>query len=216
VVVRNGIDFERFDAETRAPLSGPLPEGRRVAVIGNLWPVKGHRLLLEAVALLPAELREVHFVYAGDGPEREPLARRIEELGLSGRVHLLGHRLDVPALLARSEAACLCSSAEGLSNALMEAMAAGLPVVATRVGGNPELVQEGETGFLVPAGDARAMARSLARLLSRPAEARAMGARGRAFAQAQLSLERMAEANAALYRRVLACAPALEPSLRTA
>lgn len=205
-VVRNGLDIQGFDAQAEK-LDGPLPDGPRVAVIGNLWPVKGHRTLVEAVALLPPELRKVKFVCAGEGPEREWLTRRIAELGLQERVVLLGHRLDVPAVLAHAQAACLCSSAEGLSNALMEAMAARLPIVATAVGGNPELVREGETGFLVPYGDPRALADRLASLLSRPELAREMGQRGRRRIEQELSLERMAEGHGALYRRVLGRPP---------
>ena len=218
VVVRNGLDLERFDELAAQPLQAPLPEGRLVAVIGNLWPVKGHRTLVEAVALLPPELRDVHFVCAGEGPEREWLAQRISALGLGERVHLVGHRLDVPTVLARAQAACLCSSAEGLSNALMEAMAARLPVVATRVGGTPELVREGESGFLVPSGDPRALAEKLAQLLAHPEQARAMGQRGRAHVERELSMERMAEGHAALYRRALGRAPLLheEPAFRPA
>ncbi len=205
MVVRNGLDLEQFDALAAQPLQAPLPEGRLVAVIGNLWPVKGHRTLVEAVALLPAEFHDVRFVCAGEGPEREVLTRRIAELGLGERVILLGHRLDVPAMLARAHLACLCSSAEGLSNALMEAMAARLPIVATQVGGNPELVSD--NGLLVPSGDARALASGLAQLLSRPEEGRAMGARGRKRIEQELSLDRMADGHGALYRRVLGRAP---------
>jgi len=203
IVVRNGLDVQEFDAQAERPLDGPLPEGPRVAVIGNLWPVKGHRTLVEAVALLPPQLHGVKFVCAGEGPEREWLTRRIAELGLEGRVILLGHRLDVPAVLAHAQAACLCSSAEGLSNALMEAMAARLPIVATAVGGNPELVREGENGFLVPYGDPRALAARLAKLLEQPEIAREMGRRGRRRIEDELSLERMADGHGALYRRVL-------------
>ena len=188
-----------------------------VAVIGNLWPVKGHRTLIEAVARLPAELRQVRFLCAGEGPEREYLANRIAEFGLAEWVLQLGHRLDVPAILARATAACLCSSAEGLSNALMEAMAARLPIVATRVGGNPELIREGENGYLVPAGDAAALAGKLAALLAAPELAREMGARGRRRVETELSMERMAEGHGALYRRALGAAPLLrEPQLRAA
>ena len=202
-VVRNGIDLGHFDALASEPLQGPVPEGPLVAVIGNLWPVKGHRTLLEAVARLPADLHRFHFVCAGEGPEREHLTRRIEDLGLEDRVHLLGHRLDVPALLARSTAACLCSSAEGLSNALMEAMAARLPIVATRVGGNPELVRDGENGWLVPYRDAAALAERLAAVLRDPEAAKAMGLRGRRRVEAELSMEKMADGHGALYRKVL-------------
>ncbi|HTO98848.1 MAG TPA: glycosyltransferase [Myxococcales bacterium] len=210
VVVRNGLDLARFDAqaaqEPRSPLPGD-PAAPLVAVIGNLWPVKGHRTLLEAVARLPERLRKVRFLCAGEGPEREELTRRIAELGLEERVFLAGHRLDVPAILSRSQAACLCSSAEGLSNALMEAMAAGLPVVATRVGGTPELVRDDDNGFLVPPGDPAALAEKLAAVLLRPEAARQMGLRGRRRVEAELSLEKMAEGHGALYRRALNAAP---------
>jgi len=220
VVVRNGIDLAHFDGEVARGLQEPLPaasEAPVVAVIGNLWPVKGHRTLVEAVARLPPELHHVRFLCAGEGPEREHLTGRIAQLGLDDRVILLGHRLDVPAILARAQAACLCSSAEGLSNALMEAMAARLPVVATRVGGNPELIQDGENGFLVPYGDAGALAATLAALLSTPQNAREMGLRGRRRVEAELSMERMADGHGALYRRALGAAPLVpEPRLRTA
>ena len=206
VVVRNGLDLHHFDQLAAQPLQSPLPEGPRVAVIGNLWPVKGHRTLVEAVAQLPPELHEVRFICAGEGPERDPLTARIAELGLQKRVVLLGHRLDVPAVLARSEAACLCSSAEGLSNALMEAMASRLPIVATRVGGNPELVQD--NGLLVPYGDARALARALTTLLTAP-DRKEMGQRGRRRIEKELTLESMADGYGALYRRALGAAPSV-------
>lgn len=220
VVVRNGIDLKRFDTQAGQDLRSPLPGDPAapfVAVIGNLWPVKGHRILLEAVARLPAALRQVRFVCAGEGPEREELTRRIAELGLRDRVLLVGHRLDVPAILARAQAACLCSSAEGLSNALMEAMAARLPIVATRVGGTPELVREEDNGLLVPPGDACALAEKLGALLQRPETAREMGLRGRRRVETELSLERMAEGHGALYRRALGAAPLVrDPQLKAA
>ena len=206
-MVRNGLDLKHFDAMAAAGLREPLPEGPLVAVIGNLWPVKGHRTLIDAVAMLPSDLHHVRFICAGEGPERTPLTARIAELGLRERVVLLGHRLDVPALLSRSEAACLCSSAEGLSNALMEAMAARLPVIATRVGGNPELVRDGENGWLVPYADARALADRLTLLLRAPDLARAMGRKGRERIEQELTLERMADGYGAIYRRLLGRAP---------
>jgi L-malate glycosyltransferase len=139
----------------------------------------------------------------GDGPERDLLVRRIQELGLRDAVHLLGTRYDVPALLARATAFCLPSRAEGLSNAIMEAMAARLPVVATRAGGNPELVEDGVTGFVVPVGDAAQMADRLIDLLSDPERAREMGRRGRTFAERELSLDRKKAAYGDLYCRLL-------------
>jgi glycosyltransferase involved in cell wall biosynthesis len=214
VVVRNGLDTAHFDALAKQPLQAPLPieEGDvPVAVIGNLWRVKGHRTLVEAATEIAARIPRVRFLCAGEGPEREVLEKRIAELDLGKTVHLLGHRLDIPAILARSRAACLCSSAEGLSNALMEAMASSLPIVATAVGGNPELVRPRENGLLVPFGDARALAGALVQMLSDPAAAAEMGRRGRMRIESELTLEKMAEGHGALYRR------ALDPSaIRTA
>ena len=213
IVVRNGIDLSRFDRLASQPLQAPLPVEPGdvpVAVIGNLWPVKGHRTLLEAAALLAGTFPRLKFLCAGEGPERGLLEERIRGLGLSGRVFLLGHRLDVPAMLSRARAACLCSSAEGLSNALMEAMAARLPIVATAVGGNPELIRPGENGLLVPPGDHRSLADALSRLLGDEESAARMGQRGRARVEADLAISRMAGEYGAAYRRLLEGAPALE------
>src|SRR5205814_1864789 len=203
VVVRNGIDLARFDELAAQPLQAPLPIGPEdvpVAVIGNLWPVKGHRTLVEAAALLAHKLPRVKFLCAGEGSERGPLEKRIAELRLQDRVFLLGHRLDVPAILVRVRAACLCSSAEGLSNAIMEAMAARLPIIATAVGGNPELVRQGENGLLVPYGDPSSLADKLVELLPDADRAAAMGGRGRERVEADLTLSRMAEGYGAVYR----------------
>src|ERR1700736_4881795 len=186
VVVRNGLDLRHFD-ELAAQPPAPLPTAESdfvVAVIGNLWPVKAHRVLLEAAALLRDT--RIRFVCAGEGSERPFLEQRIRELGLERSVFLLGHRMDVPVLLARSHALCLCSTAGGLSNAVTEGMAARLPVVATSVGGTPELVEAGVRGFLVQPGDHRALAAKLRQLEASPELARRMGLCGRAFVEAAL------------------------------
>ena len=204
VVVRNGIDLRRFDELAARAAEGPVPEGGPiVAVVANLWPVKDHRTLIEAAALVQRRIPDVRFALVGDGPERDHLQRRIGELGLRDAVHLLGTRYDVPAILARSSAFCLPSRAEGLSNAIMEAMAAALPVVATDAGGNAELVRHGSTGFVVPIGDAASMAARLVDVLSDPRLARQMGRRGRAVADRALALERKRAAYRELYCSVL-------------
>src|SRR5581483_5128138 len=204
-VVRNGLDLHRFDALAARPLQGPLPAGRPlVAVIANLWPVKGHRTLLEAIRRVHAHRPEARFALVGDGPERPFLERRIADLHLEGVVELLGTRYDVPAILSRADAACLSSQAEGLPNAIMEAMAASLPVVATDVGGTPELVLPGETGFLAPSGDPVQLADALVAVLADPQAARQMGARGRRLVASAYSLDRLAAAHGAMYRAVLA------------
>ena len=204
MVVRNGMDVQAFDA-LAARSADPLPVETGdvlVAVIGNLWPVKGHRTLLEAAHRLRERHPRLKFLCAGLGVEEPFLRKRIRDLGLENTVLLLGHRTDVPALLARADAFALCSSAEGLSNAIMEAMAARLPIVATRVGGNAELL-EGDRGLLVPYGDPAALAGALEQLLDNRAQAREMGRRARAFVEAELSLDRMQSAHEELYRRAL-------------
>jgi len=204
VVVRNGIDLRRFDELASRPIDGPFPGGGPVvSVVANLWPVKDHRTLIEAAALVRRRRPDVRFALVGDGPERKHLERRLGELGLRDAVHLLGTRYDVPAILARSDAFCLPSRAEGLSNAIMEAMAAALPVVATDAGGNAELVHDGSTGFVVPVGDATSMAERLVEVLSDPGRAREMGRRGRAAADRELSLERKRERYRELYCSLL-------------
>jgi glycosyltransferase involved in cell wall biosynthesis len=130
------------------------------------------------------------------------MQKRIRELGLERNVVLLGHRIDVPSLLRRADAFTLCSSAEGLSNAVMEAMAARLPVVATGVGGNGELL-EGGRGMLVPYGDPRALAGALDRIFADRAAAQEMGRRARAFIEAELTLDGMQAAHEQLYLRAL-------------
>lgn len=210
-VVRNGLDLARFDGLAgREPDAGFARDEARltVAIIGNYWPVKCHRVLVEAAPAIKARFPKVRLVCAGEGPERAFLERRIAELGLEDTVILLGHRLDVPALLARCDAAVLCSSAEGLSNALMEAMAARLPIVATRVGGNPELVHAGQSGLLVAPNDPAALSAGLIDLLSDRDRMRRWGREGRSRVERELTLESMCEGYAALYRRVLGLPPA--------
>lgn len=204
VVLRNGLELRTFEAEMAKP-GEPLPiepGDLPVAVIGNLWPVKCHRVIVEAAALIRERLPAVKFLCAGEGVEKEPVRARIRELKLERNVVLLGHRTDIPSILGRVQAFCLASSAEGLSNAVMEGMAARLPVVATRVGGNPELLAAGR-GLLVPPRDPRALADAILRVFDRPAEAREMGRRARAFVEAELTLDRMQAAHEDLYLRAL-------------
>jgi L-malate glycosyltransferase len=210
VVLRNGLELRTFDAEMARP-GEPLPiepGDLTIAMIGNLWPVKCHRVVVEAAALIRERLPRVKFLCAGEGVEKEPVRARIRELGLTSNVVLLGHRTDIPSILGRVQAFCLASSAEGLSNAVMEGMAARLPVVATRVGGNPELLASGR-GILVPPKDPRALADAVIRVFEHPAESREMGKRARAFIEAELTLDRMQAAHEELYARALGLEPGM-------
>ena len=135
---------------------------------------------------------------------RPVLEQQIAFHGLRETVLLLGHRRDVPAILSRAQVACAPSNAEGLSQAIVEAMAARLPVVATEVGGIPELVREGETGLLVPPHDSATLAARLLELLTDPKRARTLGAAGRKKVEQELALPAFSKRLGELYRTVLA------------
>ncbi len=126
-----------------------------------------------------------------------------QQLHISDRVHFLTHRTDVPAVLARATMGVLCSSHEGLSNAVIEGMAAGLPMVVTNVGGNPDLIVDGERGLVVPAFDSGALAAAFISLLDDPERGRAMGSRARAFVERELTLQKLCDRHDELYRRVV-------------
>jgi glycosyltransferase involved in cell wall biosynthesis len=218
-VLSNGIDLAAFDAALRAPLASPRPpplavgsDGRfarpTVVVPASLSAAKGHLDLVEAAELVKKSVPRVLFLCAGEGPMRLALEQQIGERGLRDCVLLLGQRRDVPALLARAHAGCLPSHAEGISNAIVESMAAGLPVVATRVAGNAELVEEGPgpetTGHLVPAYRPSLLAQALIGLLKDPERARVFGAAGRRRVEARMTSAALSARMGELYERVLA------------
>ena len=216
VVVHNGIELEQFDDARRRPLLAPVPglalgddgKSRRPSVViaANLYAVKGHLDLIEAIEIVRRAVPDVLVLCAGEGPMRPVLEQQIRARGLRDNVLLLGHRLDVPAIMQRAHLGCLCSHAEGLSNAIIEYMAASLPVIATAVGGNVELVTEAgspASGHLVPPHRAAALAEGLTTLLTDPARCRSLGAAGRARVESDLTLTAMIEKTGALYDRVL-------------
>lgn len=176
------------------PLAPPTARAKLVAV-GNLYPVKDHATLLRAAVRLPV----ARIAIAGRGSQEEPLRRLAHELGLAERVHLLGLRDDVDTILTAADIFVQPSLSEGLPLAVLEAMAFGLPVVATRVGGVPEAVVDGDTGYLVPAGDPEALGTALARLIESPDRGRSMGAAGRERAEAGFSVQRMTDTYRQLY-----------------
>ena len=205
-VVHNGVDLPAFDAAAKADPG--VPSGRpTIAVVANLHASKGHLELIEAVARMRAELRDLLVLCAGEGPMRPVLEQQISFHGLRDTVLLLGHRRDVPALLARARVACAPSHQEGLSSAIVEAMAAGLPVVGSEVGGTPELVQEGETGLLVPPRDPQALSERLLALLREPERARALGAAGRKRVEQEFALPSLSKRLEGLYRATLDAVP---------
>jgi L-malate glycosyltransferase len=206
-IIHNGIDLERFDLRMAGPLEAPLPDvdGAPVIVhVANMaHPVKRQEDLLQAMAILASQGADVHAFFVGDGERRPKLRELAVSLGLAERAHFLGQRTDVPAILARATLGVLCSSAEGLPNALVEGMAAGLPMVATSVGGNPDVIADGERGFLVPPFAPTALADAIGRVLANPDRARQMGAAARRFVERELTLKQLCDRHDALYRAIL-------------
>lgn len=185
-VIPNAVDFARFPPRapaTRAAMREQLglPHDAFVwLAVGRLYPHKDHAALLRAVTRLRERHPSMRLAIAGDGPLRRVLRRQTCELSLGERVHWLGLRDDVPELLAASDAFVLPSRWEGSPNAVLEALAAAVPVTGTDVGGVRELIEDGRSGFIVPPGDVAALATAMERLMRLPAEARArMGRRGR-------------------------------------
>lgn len=208
-LIRNGIDTARFaPGEVRDVAGLPSADGRTriIGTIGRLDPVKGFDDLIEAMARLSRmpDAPPVHLVIVGDGPERARLTERIQALGLEARVTLIGQRDDAEALLRRFDVYVCASIAEGIALTVLEAMATGLPVIATAVGGNPELVADGETGVLVTPRAPDTLAAALACLLADPERARAMGQAGRRRVEAEFSVASMVAGYCALYDDLLA------------
>lgn len=191
VVVPLGIDLDRFAAGT------PVLDGTVVGNVARLAEQKGQRTLLEAAPLVLARRPDVRFAIAGEGELRAELEALAAPLG--DRAVLLGARDDVPDLLASFAVFAFPSRFEGLCLAVIEAQAAGVPVVATRVGGIRETVVEGETGWLVPPGDARALADRILWVLDHPEQARAVVAEAASRARERYSEQAMVERTLALY-----------------
>ena len=213
VVIRNGVDLERFAGAVdpgaiRHELGLP-PNAALVTVVSRLNQLKGLEQFLEAAALLAPRFPNAYFLVVGesrlgDQHYKPSLTQLATRLGLTGRVFFTGFRSDVPAVLASATVSVMPSLNEALSNVLLESMAAGVPTVATRVGGTPEAMVDGATGLLVPAADVAAMAAAIARLLTDPALAAALGRAARRTIEERFSADRMAEATTQLYVDLLA------------
>ncbi len=219
-LIRNGLDLPAFDAARASPLALPLPDlaGRPVAVIvANMrHGVKRQEDFLEALAIARRERPELAALLVGEGDRMDGLVALATRLGLAGHAFFVGRRPDVPAVLARATVGVLSSAQEGLSNAVIEGMAAGLPMVVTDAGGNAELVRDGERGLVVPVGDPAALAQGLLRVISDPERARAFGEAGRRFVEEEITVERMVAEHERLYRRVAAERPGLARSVARA
>ena len=206
-VLKNGVDAEKFErCNDRAALRerhGYAPEDIVVGTVGRLAAVKNQAALLEALGELLPVHGNIRVAIVGDGPERPALVQQIRSRGLDRTAALLGNRDDVSDLLSMFDVFVLSSIGEGLCNTILEAMAVGLPVVATAVGGNPELVEDGVTGLLVPAADAGALARAVERYAIDEQLRRDHGTAGRRRVLQQFTLDRMVERYVALYESEL-------------
>jgi glycosyltransferase involved in cell wall biosynthesis len=192
-VIHNGIDIEKFrkGSERRNILFPNVGNAKLVVLVGNMHTdVKGHPRLIECAPRVVREFPNVRFVLVGDGAQRSQFEQQVSSMGLAENFLFLGSRADVPDILGACDIAVLPSRAEGLSNALLEYLAAGLPTIASRVGGNPELVQDGVSGLLV-SPDSEALGTALLKLLRDPELMRRFGERGREFVVQNFSFERL-------------------------
>lgn len=198
--IYNGIDSNVFSplrgenttrSELRIPEKSPL-----LGVVGRLDPIKDHPTLFRAFERAKQSVPEARLLVVGDGPERQRLQ------GMAGEgVLFLGNRTDVPRILRALDVFVLPSLNEGISNTILEAMACGVPVIATRVGGNSELVEEGKTGTLVPAGDCETLASVVTRYLNDPSLRRLHGSSGRVRACEHFTVEKMVHGYEEIYER---------------
>lgn len=211
VLVRNGVDAKTapVDEGQRARIHARLcrelgldSKTRLIGVVGNLRPVKGHRYLLGAMVKVLQAYPNVHLLLIGEGPLREEIEEEAQTLKIDSNVHLLGHRTDAADLMPAFEMVALASLHEGMPNVVMEAMTRGVAVVATAVGGIPELVEDGKTGCLVPSRDSGALAEAIIAVLGDDRYRHDLGSKGREFIMAKFSMGLMVEAVERLYEEM--------------
>ena len=205
LVIYNGVDEERFYPMEDAPsIRTELGIDEKALVVGtvsSLTPHKGHEYLIQAASLVKEELPSAKFLIVGDGPLRTELEDQVKNFSAHPFIMFTGTRKDVPKILSVMEVFVLPSSSrEGLGIAIIEAMAAEKPVVATDIGGIPEAVKKGETGFLVSPGDPGALAKAIIELLQNPEKAKEMGKKGRARFKEKFTRKKMLSETDALYQ----------------
>ena len=201
--IANGVRFVQPERPTLREELRLGPHDRLLVSVGNLYPVKGHQHLIDALALLSGRHPGLHLAIGGRGELADALATRARHKGVAGRVHLLGLRADVPAVLAAADVFVLPSLSEGLPLALLEAMFAGRPIVATDVGEVSVALAHGEAGVLVEAGNPAALAAALDRLLSDPGHARDLGQRAAGRALAEYDISHMVRRYVGTYEELL-------------
>jgi glycosyltransferase involved in cell wall biosynthesis len=207
ITIYNGVrpwgDRTAVDPGAMRRALGIAPSDRVVMVIGRLRKEKGHSFLIDGINEVRKRIPEVKLIIAGDGEEEEKLKAQVKRLSLSDTVVFAGLRRDIPELLTIAELVVLPSLWEGMPNCLLEAMNTGKPVVATTVGGIPEVVQNGETGILVPPRDSHALTEAIMRIFSQREEAHAMGMKGRKRVEQLFPLKKTLEATEVVYQEML-------------
>ncbi|NTW05058.1 MAG: glycosyltransferase [Peptococcaceae bacterium] len=207
-VVYNGLDPEQF---RKTPSSGTswreksgIPsEASLVSIVGRLHRVKGHRYFLKAAAELLKEREDIHFLVVGSGPEGDALEEFTRELGISDKVTFTGFISDVSELMPELDLLVVPSLWEGFGLTALEAMAVGIPVVATSVGGLPEIVEHGSTGLLVPPADTAALAKSIVWIIDHPLEAREMAAAAKSVVEKKFTAAAMARKTEGIYQSMM-------------
>ncbi len=207
VVIRNGITLSKVagkerGAALRQELGLPL-SARLVGVFSRLNRMKGVQYFLDAAIVLAGRFPDVCFLVVGDGGSKKELEEQAGRLGLGQRIVFTGFRSDVPDLLSEAAISVLPSLSEGTSNTLLESMAAGIPVIATRVGGNPEVIEDGVSGLLVPPRDSAALAAAIARLLENEDLAASLGQAGMRRVSELFSIEGSVHETEHLYQRLV-------------
>jgi glycosyltransferase involved in cell wall biosynthesis len=205
-VIPNAVPPARPSCVSRADLLAELgfpADARLIGAIGRLWPQKRVKELIWGADQLRCVYDHAHLLVIGDGPLRGQLERYAQLCEVTDYVHFLGTRIDVPRLVPHFDVLWLASGYEGQSNAIMEAMAAGIPVVATDIPGNRDLVVHGETGYLVPQNSRSAFAKWTLPILEDAALGRRLGAAGKARMEAEFSVDRMVGRYVDLYSEIL-------------
>jgi glycosyltransferase involved in cell wall biosynthesis len=207
-VIYNGLEpLQSRDPQAGKALREELGVQGNAPLVGMVanfnFHIKGHKHFLHAAREVTRKMPEVHFVLVGDGPLRVSFQAMVQEMGIGKRVHFLGTRRDVPTILSGLTVSVLCSTSEGLSNVVLESMAAAIPVVATNVGGNAELVTDRVTGYLVPPADAGALAEAVMEALANPRESRDMALRARLRAEKEFNVQAMVQKYERLYMSLM-------------
>ncbi len=178
-------------------------DAKLVGMVGRMEPVKGHRYFVEAAAQVAREHPNAHFLLVGDGNLQAEIRQQAADLGIANRLHLLGYRKDAARIVTAFDLSVLASLHEGLPNTVLEAMAAGVPVVATAVGGTKELITEGETGYLAPAADADTLAHRISWALAHEEERTRIAASARASVRSNYGMSRMVSEVERLYDQLV-------------